>query len=210
MEMEIAKLLQSEGKTVGGSTRGRLLAEAEALVRRRGYAGFSYSDLAEAVGISKASIHHHFPGKEDLGAALIESYRERYDAALKAICEESESGIARIEAYAGLYLEGLKQDQGCLCGVMAGECDILPERLRNEIRRFFEAHLAWLERVLDAGIRSGTVRPNLDPASQARLVLSSLQGALMLGHLSGEAEGFDAAVAALLKILSPSSSAARR
>jgi hypothetical protein len=41
---------------------------------------------------------------------------------------------------------------------MACERDILPERLLNEIRRFFEAHLAWLERVLEAGLRGGTVQ----------------------------------------------------
>jgi len=28
---------------------------------------FSYADLAKSVGVSKASIHHHFPAKEDLG-----------------------------------------------------------------------------------------------------------------------------------------------
>jgi TetR/AcrR family transcriptional regulator, transcriptional repressor for nem operon len=112
-------------------TRGRLLAQAEFLVRTRGYSGFSYADLAKSIGISKASIHHHFPAKEDLGAALIGTYTERYDAALAAICEESPSGIARIAAYARLYLEGLRHDQGCLCGVMACERDILPQGLRD-------------------------------------------------------------------------------
>ena len=52
-------------------TRAELLIQAETLVRGRGYAGFSYADLAEAVGIRKASIHHHFPTKVDLGAALV-------------------------------------------------------------------------------------------------------------------------------------------
>jgi TetR/AcrR family transcriptional regulator, transcriptional repressor for nem operon len=201
--MDMAKVAQPLGRGTEEGTRARLIAEAQAMVRRRGYTGFSYADLAEAIGIRKASIHHYFPTKEDLGAALIEAYRERYDTALATIWEASESGLARVKAYTGLYRDGLSHDLGCLCGVMACERDILPGRLREAIARFFEAHLLWLERALDAGIRSGTVTPNLDPASQARLVLSSLQGALMLGHLSGEAEGFEAAVAALLKILSP-------
>lgn len=182
-------------------TRARLIANAEAIVRKRGYAGFSYADLAEAVGIRKASIHHYFPTKEDLGAALVEAYRDRYENALAAIWEKSESGISRIEAYAGFYREGLRQGQGCLCGVMACERGVLPERLQDAIARFFKEHLSWLERVLDAGIRSGTVRRDLEPSKEARLVLVTLQGALMLGHLSGREEGFDATVAALLKSL---------
>ncbi|HIE19064.1 TPA: TetR/AcrR family transcriptional regulator, partial [Candidatus Bathyarchaeota archaeon] len=35
-----------------------------------GYGGFSYSDLSKALGITKASIHHHFPSKEELGLAV--------------------------------------------------------------------------------------------------------------------------------------------
>lgn len=189
--------MQRSAVAVG--TRARLIAEAEALVRKRGYAGFSYADLADTLSLSKASIHHHFRTKEDLGAALIASYGQRYDAALKEIFNESESAIARIEAYARLYFEGLKQDQGCLCGVMACERDILPESLRAGIMHFFAGHLAWLERVLEDGIRNKTAREDLDPFSHARLVLSTLQGALMLGHLSGERRAFDAAVCALVK-----------
>jgi TetR/AcrR family transcriptional repressor of nem operon len=182
-------------------TRGRLLAEAEFLVRTRGYAGFSYADLAEAAGISKAGIHHHFPAKEDLGAALIDTFKERYDAALKAIWAESAPGTARIAAYARLYLDGLRQDQGCLCGVMACERDILPQRLQEGIKRFFAAHLVWLERVLEAGIENGTIRQDIDAATQAKLILSALEGVLMLGRLFDEKSGFDAVVNTLGKSL---------
>jgi TetR/AcrR family transcriptional regulator, transcriptional repressor for nem operon len=186
---------------MGTDTRGHLLAEAEFLVRTRGYSGFSYADLAKAVGISKASIHHHFPAKEDLGAALIGSYKERYDNALAAIWAESASGNAKIAAYARLYLDGLRQDQGCLCGVMACERDILPQRLREGIRRFFESHLVWLERVLEAGIENGTIRQRIDPVAQAKLILSALEGVLMLGRLFDEKAGFDAAADTLAKSL---------
>ena len=182
-------------------TRGRLLAEAEFLLRTRGYSGFSYADLAKAIGISKASIHHHFPAKEDLGAALIDTYKARYNAALQEIWEESASGTARIMAYARLYLEGLRQDQGCLCGVMACERDILPQRLLEAIAGFFGEHLIWLQRVIEAGIANGTIREGTDPAAAAKLVLSALEGILMLGRLFGEESSFSAAVELLGKSL---------
>lgn len=182
-------------------TRSRLIAQAEFLVRTRGYAGFSYGDLAAAIGIRRASIHHHFPSKEDLGAALIESYTERYDIALHAIWERSESGIGRLEAYAKLYLEGMRQGQGCLCGVMACERDILPDRLREGLAAFFDRHLVWLESVLEAGMNNGTIRAGLTPAHSAKLVLATLEGALMLGHLVGKTSGFEDTIDALTKSL---------
>lgn len=188
-------------------TRGRLLAEAEFLLRTRGYSGFSYADLAKAIGLSKASIHYHFPAKEDLGAALIETYKARYNAALQEIWEESASGTARIMAYARLYLEGLRQDQGCLCGVMACERDILPQRLREAIAEFFGEHLIWLQRVLEAGIANGTIREGMDTAAAAKLVLSALEGILMLGRLFGEESRFAAAVELLGKFLGKTAAA---
>ncbi len=60
------------------STRSDLLTSAEVLLRTKGYAAFSYADLAEDIGIKKASIHHHFPTKEGLAIAIVESYLFRF------------------------------------------------------------------------------------------------------------------------------------
>ena len=178
-------------------TRSALLNEAEALVRGRGYAGFSYADLAEVVGIRKASIHHHFRTKEDLGAALVAAYAERYDAALAKIRAEEQGGVARIEAYGRLYLGGVEQGLGCLCAALAIEGEALPERLRQDIVRFFEHHIAWLERVLREGQADGSVRASLDPVVQARFVVSTLEGALLMERLLAGPTAFAGTLRAL-------------
>jgi len=51
-------------------TATRILDTAERLVQSRGYNGFSYADIAERVGITKASLHHHFETKATLGQAI--------------------------------------------------------------------------------------------------------------------------------------------
>ena len=96
-------------------TRSTLLTEAETLVRGRGYSGFSYADLAEAVGIRKASIHHHFPTKTDLAIALLGAYSGRYADALEGILASSEDGIVRVLAYADLYLGGASSAGSAAC-----------------------------------------------------------------------------------------------
>ena len=48
-------------------TRERLLSEAEHLMREKGYSAFSYADLSKIVGITKASINHHFPTNDIVG-----------------------------------------------------------------------------------------------------------------------------------------------
>ena len=182
-------------------TRDKLVGEAEVLVRQRGWSGFSYADLAEAVGLRKASIHHHFPTKEDLGAALIAAYSARYDRALETIVADSEDGLARVEAYASLYLHGLEQEQGCLAAAMASELAILPERMRDGIAIFFRRHIAWLQRLLAEGRANGTIGADVEPAQSARLVVATLEGALMMERLLGGPPGFHETLAALRKSL---------
>ena len=55
-------------------TRERILDVAQELVQTIGANAMSYQHISEAVGIRKASIHHHFPTKEGLIEALIERY----------------------------------------------------------------------------------------------------------------------------------------
>ena len=55
-------------------TSERILDIAERLVQTRGFNNFSYADIASELGITTASLHYHFPGKAELGQALITRY----------------------------------------------------------------------------------------------------------------------------------------
>ena len=179
--------------------RSTLIDAATGQVRRMGYAGFSYADLAEAVGIRKPSIHHHFPTKEDLGAAILAAYTENFSANIDRIDARAGDAIERLRAYARLYRAGLDSGQGCLCGVLASEVAMLPQRVQAGVREFFGVNLRWLERILREGRASGALRAGIEPRREAKTVLAALQGAMFLA-LSLEDPGvFDQAVAGLLK-----------
>ena len=184
-------------------TRGELLAQAERLVRARGWSGFSYADLAQAVGIRKASIHHHFRAKDDLALALLAAYDARYDAALAEARAATGDALARIEAYGRLYGAGVDLGLGCLCAALASELETLPGPLRAAVAGFFGKHVAWLETVLAEGVRDGSVRGSVAPPAQARMILATLEGALMVERLLGGGEGFAATLAALCDGLRP-------
>ena len=190
-------------------TRTELLLQAEILVRRGGYAGFSYADLAEAVQIRKASIHHHFRTKADLAHALVAAYDARYDAALAGILAGEPDAISRIAAYGRLYLGGVEAGLGCLCAVLAIEGEALPGSLRAEIARFFEKHIAWLEAVLADGIASGCVRSSVKPAASARMVVATLEGALLMERLLAGPMGFRGTLDALCAGLAPAGLSSR-
>jgi AcrR family transcriptional regulator len=76
----------SESESQSPSTaRERVLHMAETLFRERGYAAVSLNDLADALGMRKASLYHHAPGgKEALYMEVMERIMQRYRAGLEA------------------------------------------------------------------------------------------------------------------------------
>ena len=179
------------------NTRAALLDAAERLIRERGYAGVSYADLAELVGVRKASIHHHFPGKADLALALLDAYGARYETAMDNILATYGDALGRIRAYAVLYRQGVETGLGCLCSAYAAELATLPAPLRDGLANFFGRHVAWLERVLVQGQLDGDIRGTVAPAATARMILAALEGALMMERVLGGGAGFAATLAGI-------------
>ena len=74
--------------------QNRIIDAAENMVRRRGYNGFSYSDIARKTATSKAAIHHHFPRKADLGLLLIRRFTDDELSMMHAIEWQPKSLLA--------------------------------------------------------------------------------------------------------------------
>lgn len=158
------------------STRSDLLASAEILLRTKGYAAFSYADLAEEIGIKKASIHHHFPTKEGLAIAIVESYLFRFKSQLESINAENAGIIDRLSAFALMFAKSSESSLLPLCGALAAELLALPESLREMTRDFFEIHLNWLQENIVKGQEAGELKAELDCVRVARLILNTLEG----------------------------------
>jgi TetR/AcrR family transcriptional regulator, transcriptional repressor for nem operon len=181
-----------------GNTRSRVLDVAERLVQIRGFNGFSYADIAAELAITKASLHHHFPSKAGLGEALIERYAERFAHALTAIDANTAAAPAKLEGYAGLYANVLREGRMCLCGMLAAEFQTLPQPMRDAVTSFFEANEDWLEKVLDEGRQTGGLRFSGSARDAARVVIACLEGAMLVARPFGDLERFASVRANLL------------
>src|SRR5687768_12033950 len=65
---------QSESANLNLNTRNRIKSVAIELYVLRGHDGFSFGDIAEAIGTTRANIHHHFRSKSRLMEMLIEHF----------------------------------------------------------------------------------------------------------------------------------------
>ena len=163
-------------------TSHRILDVAERLVQTRGFNGFSYADVATALSLTKASLHYHFPTKAALGRALIARYGQVFAATLAAIDAEGLGAADKLARYARLYAGVLKAGRMCLCGMVAAEYATLPAGMQSEIRAFFTANEEWLVKVLDEGVASGELRLRGSSLDTARMLLSALEGAMLVAR----------------------------
>lgn len=179
-------------------TRERILRSAQLLAQQRGFNAFSYADIAAGVGVRKASIHHHFPSKDDLELALVQRYREQFAAQLERIDREHSTAPRRLRGYALLYRSTLESGAICLCGMMASDIQTLPEALRAPLRGFFDEQVGWLARTLETGRKGGELAFLGSAVRRAQLLLATLQGGLIIAHASRDVGVFDALLDDLL------------
>jgi TetR/AcrR family transcriptional repressor of nem operon len=180
------------------STATAILDVAERLAQTRGYNGFSYADIAEKLGVTKASLHYHFPSKAELGRALIERYRIIFAAALEAIDRLAKKPREKLKRYVGLYESVLSNERMCLCGMLAAEYATLPKPMQEGLTLFFDANERWLGVVLQEGVRDGTFLFREPARERARVLLGALEGAMLVARSYGSPRRFRAAAAYLL------------
>jgi len=179
-------------------TAERILDIAERLVQTRGFNNFSYADIATELGITTASLHYHFPGKAELGQALITRYAERFAEALSQIDRDLPDAHVRLEAYARLYADVLHGKRMCMCGILAAEYQTLPKPMRTEVIRFFDDNQRWLAEVLTQGRADQSVAFSGSPDDVAQGILSTLEGAMLVARPYGDLARFNATARQLL------------
>lgn len=175
-----------------------ILDAAEGLAQKRGYNGFSYADVAAQIGVTKASLHYHFPSKAQLGRALIERYHVAFAEALGTIDHEADGPCEKLQRYVDLYDAVLQNDRMCLCGMLAAEYATLPEPMQTQLQLFFDANERWLTTVLEEGCRAGQFAFKAGANERARVLLGALEGAMLIARSYGELRRFRVAADFLL------------
>ncbi len=175
-----------------GETAERILDAANALLIDRGYSAFSYADIAEAVKIRKASIHHHFPTKAGLVAAVLRRHRARISEGMKALDEQIESPLRRIKNYFKYWEECIEGGtvSFCIGALLGAEMPSLPEEVQAELHLHFSVLAEWFERTLKAGTKARTIQLQGAVATEAQMLIAVLHGAMLSARVTNNRDIF--------------------
>lgn len=176
----------------GDSTAGRILEAGRQLIMRRGYSGFSYADIAGAIDIRKASIHHHFPTKADLAVAVLQQSQANFDADMSLLKSSGADALVQMRAYIGYWERCIADDSApfCVAGMLGAELPALPDEVARAVKAHFDDLAAWLVRVLEAGVKDGIVQPGVSVQTEAATFVSLVYGAMLAARAYGNAGMF--------------------
>jgi TetR/AcrR family transcriptional regulator, transcriptional repressor for nem operon len=180
-------------------TRDAALNVAQELLQTRGLNAFSFRDVAERVRIKAASIHYYFPTKAELCRALIARQRADVKVSLDRIDSDERDANQKLARYVSVFRATLEVgNRMCLCGMLAADVTTLDTSVVEDLRRSFEDHEGWLKGVLDEGKNSGSLRFDASPRDEARLLLSSLEGAMLIARTFEDLRRFETSARHLL------------
>lgn len=181
-------------------TREKILREAAALFNQYGYSGSSMSDIMRVTGLQKGGIYNHFKSKDELALQAfdfaIEGMRKQYLTVLKG----KHSAVDRLKAVISIFsnlAENPPIPGGCPLLNTAVESDDAHPALRERVQIAMDGLRALICKIINKGIAKGEVRENVEADAVATIVISTLEGAVMMSKLYGDSIHVKRAVAHL-------------
>ena len=174
----------------GERTRQRVIERSAPVFNQRGYWGASLRDLMDATGLEKGGIYNHFRSKDELAAAAfdhnVDQMRHRIAAALDGHRHAVDRLLAINDAYRDFAVDP-PFPGGCPILNAAIDSDDTHPELRTKVQHAMrELREDTVARIVQRGVERGELRNQIDPDAVATIVVSTLEGALMLTQLYGD------------------------
>src|ERR1700740_1485795 len=165
----------------GEQTRLEIIRKAAPIFNQKGYDGAALSDLMRATGLEKGGIYRHFDSKQQLAAEAFDyAWQETLDARIHDVNAVSNT-VDRLKQLVANFVERR--------GTIPGGCPLLNTAidtddgnsvLRERARKALRGWRSYLISMINAGIKAREIRPSVDAKKLATLIISSLEGAVML------------------------------
>jgi AcrR family transcriptional regulator len=152
------KQIQSE------QTKQKIITEATQLFVRKGFYGTSISDLAQATGLTKGALYHHFENKEALFFAVIESVRACWYNKVGREVLQTKDALTQLTTLLDSHTRLLqKNDSICIVlNVLILEMEGINPKFTVALQEIYDELIEFVEHIIKKGQRTGQIKPDLD------------------------------------------------
>ncbi|MFK7846678.1 MAG: TetR/AcrR family transcriptional regulator [Rhodothermales bacterium] len=170
----------------GAETRKEILARTVGLFNKHGYAGVSMAQVMEVTGLKKGGIYNHFESKEQLALEVfdfaISKVRERFIEGLRG----KKTAIERLHAIPEImarYVSDPPVEGGCPVHNTAVDSTYTHPALQQRARIGMDELQNYIRITVEKGIARNELPASMDADDVAAIMLSTLEGALMMSKL---------------------------
>ncbi|MBX9841986.1 MAG: TetR/AcrR family transcriptional regulator [Xanthobacteraceae bacterium] len=130
------------------TTRDQIVEAADRLFYRQGYEHTSFSDIADAVQISRGNFYYHFKSKDEILGAVIEARLANTRTMLERWEIEGSGPEDRIRSFIHILIANRAdiKRHGCPVGTLCGELAKLGHAAQAEANQLFTLFRTWLRR----------------------------------------------------------------
>ena len=130
------------------ATRDHIIEAADQLFYRQGYEHTSFSDIADAVQISRGNFYHHFKSKDEILDAVINVRLANTRKMLEQWEIEGKQPADRIQSFIHILLANRADIKryGCPVGTLCSELAKLNHASQTEANKLFTLFRTWLRR----------------------------------------------------------------
>jgi len=157
----------------------KMIEIATETAQKAGLRAITMRELGDAVGIKSSSVMYHFHSKDGLLQVIASSYTDLFFKRLDEIEVTYPHPKKRLKELVGLFEAALHEDKMCLCGILAAESAELDHATQNTTQEFFQRMESWIT----SQLKKADADPTLAP-----LIVSSLEGAMLLDRLDGKSK----------------------
>jgi len=178
----------------GEETRQRIVAQAAAMFNQHGFDGSSLSELMKATGLEKGGIYRHFSSKEELAAEAFDyAWKAAWDARMRDLDSITNSVDKLKHLIANFVSRRSSVPGGCPLLNTAIDADDGNPILRESALKALGVWRAHLVSIITAGKKSKEIRLGVDAGTLATLIITSLEGALVVSRLERDPKALHAA-----------------
>ncbi len=184
----------------GHRTRELILAQSAPVFNQQGYFGSSLSAIMDATGLEKGGIYNHFQSKEQLALEAFDYTFAKIQQRVQFLLTDKRHAVERLQTIVAAFQELIEHPPiagGCPVLNTAIESDDAHPVLRERARGAMDEWQNAIRRIIARGIELRELRPEVDAETVATVMISTLEGAIMLSKLYDDPTHMQRAVAHL-------------
>ena len=166
-------------------TRLRIISAAADLFHKSGVRTTRIGEIAEAAGVTRLQLFHHFRTKRDIAKEVVRAYLAEIKTGTSQLYGklESWSDLERIFTAHIKLLEEFQMRRGCPFGIIANELTEEDETIRQDLNLVFEAVKERIATFLKKEKSKARLLPTADEEQLAHLYVATMQGAMLIGKV---------------------------